>query len=253
PVGLLYNLNNQNFKVTRDLGSAEYKQGEYIYYLDNSVKVKSRDARIHNLVFLENYKDEVFDRVKMNDSLMYVHNTYPNNAFGSIADGYLGYRNNDFYFFVYDDEISVYGYGYQKNSNLEDWIDEYFDNNNLEDFHYNLTSNYNLYDEYEYDAQKKDLHITYPWFGINIDIRAGKDVKIDLYSNYKFTERTAKLVGEGRANLHDTEDTLLSYETKRRENESLEYKSERIDYKTTNKENEEEEKNEEKVDTIVIN
>jgi phage-related protein len=76
------------------------------------------------------------------------------------------------------------------------------------------------YDEYEYDEEAKNLHISYPYIGVDINIKNNDSTGITLYSNYYFTDKTKRFIAEGKITLDSKTDAIYVSELNRRENEN---------------------------------
>lgn len=197
--------------------SIELEDG-YISYPNEKLKLKlAPNKTVQNIVFFEDYEGNILSDINMKMSLSEILELHPDNSSGSLSDGYLGYRNGDLYYFFYKDEVSVYGYSYQKNENFEKLLTAYIENKDLDKFVDGLKSKLKVYDEFEYDSEIKKLHMTFPTRGIELDIKDNNPKGITLYSNYYFTDVTKELVKNGIINLNSKIDLVQKYESARRE------------------------------------
>ena len=203
-------------------------QEENIRMLNNSLQ----SIFNNNMVFLDEYKDDIVKGINTKTTIEEVYKLYPNFAFGGPSQGYLGYRTPNFYIYVYNDEVSIDNYSYSIDGKIAEYIDEYYKTRNLSDFAYNISSYWKSFDEYEYNTETNYLKITYPNYGLFIEIFANADAKITVYSNFMIDERMAKLIGEGRVTLVKDADSLNEWEQKRRLNEASEQSEE---YRELNK------------------
>ena len=173
-------------------------------------------GRVRNIVFLPEYKEEVFYGFYVGTPLKEVKEKLPDVAFGSIEEGFLGYRANEVYVFFYEDEISVYGYSYYEHTDFEKYLGEYLQSKNLSQFVKNVTSLWQSYEEFEYDEVNINLHLTYPAIGVTIDIVNNDSKGIVLYSNYYFTDLSKRYIAEEKITLKSNEDAIFNSETNRR-------------------------------------
>lgn len=219
---ILYNLIENNMFLTTEFGKSEgtTEDGIYKYYLNQTVKVRVSAGRARNIVFLPGYEGDVFYNISVGTPLKEVAEKLPNYAFGSIEEGFLGYRANEVYVFFYEDEISVYGYSYYEHTEFEKYLGEYIQDRNLSQFVKNVTSLWQSYNEFEYDEVNKNLHLTYPSIGVMIDIVNNDPKGIVLYSNYYFTDLSKRYVAEGNITLNSEDDALFNNEINRRLNEN---------------------------------
>lgn len=219
---ILYNLINNNMFLTNEFGDEEGKteDGKYGYYLNKTVKAYISAGKVRNLIFTSAYEGDVFNNISVGTPLKQVAEQLPDYAFGSVNDGFLGYRTKDVYVFIYEDEISVYGYSYSEHPEFEEYIKTYLTNFDLEKFVSNVTSLWQSYDEFEYDKENQSLHLTYPYIGVMIDIEDNVASGITLYSNYCFTDISKRLVAQGDVSINSKEDAIYKVEMKRKFSEN---------------------------------
>lgn len=215
---ILYNLIDNNMFLTKEFGETEGKteDGKYEYYLNKTIKAYISAGKVRNLIFTSAYEGDVFYNISVGTPLKQVAEQLPDYAFGSVNDGFLGYRTKDVYVFIYEDEISVYGYSYYDHSNFEEYIKEYLLDYNLEKFVNNVTSLWQSYDEFEFDKENQSLHLTYPYIGVMIDIEDNDASGITLYSNYYFTDISKRLVAQGDISINAKEDAIYKVEMNRK-------------------------------------
>ena len=201
---ILYNLIDNNMFLTKEFGEAEGKteDGKYEYYLNKTIRAYITAGKVRNFIFTSAYEGDVFYNIDY--------------AFGSVNDGFLGYRTKDVYVFIYEDEISVYGYSYYEHSEFEEYVKSYLANYDLEKFVNNVTSLWQSYDEFEFDKENQSLHLTYPYIGVMIDIKDNDSSGITLYSNYYFTDTTKRLVAQEDVSINSKEDAIYKVEMNRK-------------------------------------
>ena len=218
---ILLKLVNNNMFISSDFGNSEGSTADerYNYYLNRTIKARVSAGKVRNIVFLSNFEENVLHDIKVGTALKVVKTEYPDNAFGSVSEGMLGYRTKDLYVFDYEDEISAYGYSYYEHTKFETYLSDYIQNRNLDLFVKQVTALWQSYEEFEYDADSGRLHLSYPAIGVMIDIENNNPIGIKLYSNYYFTATTKRYITEGKITLVSTEDALYNLEKERRANE----------------------------------
>lgn len=218
---ILLKLVENNMFISSDFGNLEGRTADnrYNYYLNKTIKARVSAGRVRNIVFLSSFEENVLHDIKVGTDLNDIKNEYSDNAFGSIAEGMLGYRTKDLYLFIYEDEISAYGYSYYEHTKFETYLSEYIQNRNLELFANQVTSLWQSYEAYEYDKDNGKLYLAYPAIGVIINIENNNPMGIKLYSNYYFTATTKRYITEGKITLVSTEDALYNLEKERRANE----------------------------------
>ena len=217
---LLTNLKDSGMKfssIEEELGEGTHLDNGYISYLNNTVKLRIVGNKVvRNIVFSRKYDEKIFNNVDNDASLEEFYMENPNNCYGGIEEGYLGYRTNQLYYYIYDDEISVYGYSYTKNVKFEELLEKYLDNKNFERFIILLTGQMPTYDYCEYDVENKTANIMLSSYGIEIDIKDNDPKGIILYNNYCFTDDSKKLVKNGLITFKNDENSIEKMEIERR-------------------------------------
>lgn len=212
---VLYKLVNNNMYIVDDLGESEGEDGKYKIYQNGTIKSRNFSGKVRNIVFLEGYEGNVFTGVKVGTPLTEVKELYPNVAFGSIEEGFLGYRTKDLYVFIYENEISAYGYSYYEQINFENILEEYLNTKDLYTFADKVTKLWTNYDEFEYDKEQKNLYITYPSIGIIINIQNNNSKGITIYNNYYLSDKIKNFIVEDKISLEPTVDILYMSEINR--------------------------------------
>ena len=196
-------------QIEREDGYKSYKNGNVL------IDEYEYSKRARNIIFSNEYKSGILVDVTMQDSLQSILEKYPEPSFGSVKDGYLGYRTKDVYIFFYDNEISVYGYSYTENKMMENYIEEYFQTRDLNLFKKRMVVTFDNFYQYTYDEEKQDLYLSYPSMGLEIDIKGNDPTGITLYQNYYFTDKTKKFVKDGLIKLEANVDFLEKIEKER--------------------------------------
>lgn len=198
---LLKKLKNNNMRIINELGSGNAigTEGQYSIFFDKTVKTRNYNGRVRNIVFYNDYPDEIFEGIKVGIAPNIILQTYPKYAFKD--DNYVAYRTKDFYVFCYKDEISIYPYSYKDNQDMLDYIDEYIEDKNIKKFSENVRRAYANYDYYEFDEEQKNLSLHYPANGIMIDIKNNNSDGIVVYNNFYITEKLKKQAAEGKIRL----------------------------------------------------
>ena len=173
------------------LGEGEELDDGYVSYLDGTVKLRLvNNGIVRNIVFSRNYKDRLFKNFDNKATLEEIYINNPNNFYGGTEEGYLGYRTDELYYFIYEDEISIYGYSYSKNTLFENTLKKYIENNNLEKFIKLIMGQLPTYDYCEYDEQNQNANIMFSSYGIEVNIKNNNPKGVILYNNYYFTDYT---------------------------------------------------------------
>lgn len=187
----------------------------YRYYENENLKIKlAPNDSVFNMVLMGGYHGNIFHDVPFGTPLNRVYELHPDNTFGSVGEKYLGYRNNDYYYFFYNDEVSLYGYLYAENKDFERALKKYIETKDLETF-YKKAKKILAYDALNYDPESQSLYMNFPTRGMEIDIQNNDPKGITLYNNYCFTDDSRQLVKDGYISYRDV-DAVLKYEKERR-------------------------------------
>ena len=213
-------LNSSYFDSIEELlGEGKELENGYTSYLNGTVRLRLSPIKtVRNIIFSEDYEGNLSKGIKFGASLKDIYAENSANDFGSIADGYLGYINNDFYMFFYNDETSVYSYTYKYNKDFEDLLEEYLKTKDLDTFITKLVNKWKVYDYYDYDSNTKDAYVLFSTRGIEIDIKNNDSKGIKLYSNYYFSDKTKEYVKKGLVTLEKNTDLVDKVEKQRRNN-----------------------------------
>ena len=212
---VLYNIVQNNMYLIDELGEPEGEVGKYKLYQNGTIMSRNFSGKVRNMIFLEGYDGNVFTGVEVGTPLSEIKKLYPNNAFGSIEEGYLGYRTAELYVFFYENEISVYGYSYYEQKNFEDILEEYLNTNDLNRFTERVTKLWTNYDEFEYDSGNKSLYLTYPSIGVIINIQNNNSKGITICNNYYLSDKIKNFIIENKISLDSSIDALYMSERNR--------------------------------------
>lgn len=189
----------------------------YLLFDDGDIRVsKYENANmVRNMIYSGKYLNSFVSKITEGYSLKKVVEVYGEPAFGSIDEGYVGYRTTEFYLFFYEDEISVYGYGYTSNIQFEKVLQEYTINYDIEKLSSTLRSMWRGYHEYEMDVENKTLYLTYPSRGVEIKIDSMDVSGITFYSNYYYSDGLINKIKNGDYTLKANEDFIHIVELER--------------------------------------
>ena len=212
---LLKKLTDNNMKIINELGSGNQHEtvGQYSIFFDKTVKTRNYNGRVRNIVFYNDYPDEIFEGIKVGMAPNIILEKYPQYAFKD--NNYVAYRTKDFYVFCYNDEISIYPYSYKDNQVMLNYIEEYLEDKNIKKFSENVRKAYANYDYYEFDEEEKNLSLHYPANGIMIDIKNNNPNGIVVYNNFYITEKLKKQAAEGKIKIELLKNSIVEEEKAR--------------------------------------
>lgn len=215
----LISANMGTYLISSALDEGTELENGYTSYNDGTIELRTTlVGTIRNIIFTNKYDGNIVRNVNLKTSLKEILELYPEKSFGSLEDDYLGYLTNDFYYFFYDDEVSVYGYTYSKQEKFEKFLENYLEDKDLDKFVTSIRASFRYYDYLDYDPEIQKAHIMFSNRGIEIDIEDNNPKGIILYSNYYFTEKTKQYVKDGLITLREKQDSVEKIEKERRAN-----------------------------------
>lgn len=205
--------------IAKSLGEGKEQENGYTSYLEGKILTRTTNVNtIRNIVFTNKYEDEVVKNIKVKTPLSDIEKMYKNKTYGSVNEGYLGYYTDNYYYFFYDDEISVYPISYYENEEFEKILIEYLENKDLEIFINSIKNTLKDYDYFEYDPEIGKAHIMFSHKGYEIDIEENNSSGIILYSNYYLTDTTRELILKDKITFKEKENAVDKIEKERRRN-----------------------------------
>ena len=185
---LQYTIENEwsRKKSENTYGNKIKSESNYDVY-SNGIKVKTINSKIYNLIFVKEYKGNVFENITAGMSNETIRNilgepTYENTE----ADLLIGYKTEKFYVFFSNGQISIYpveSFDENKNKQFAEIISEYINNTNI--YKETLQKITQLYPDYsEYIQQKDNIELKYPLKGFEIKMGNNEESGIYIYSNY---------------------------------------------------------------------
>ena len=207
-------------KVADKFGEGTELSNGYMSYQNGEILVRNAPTgAVKHILFTEDYDEQITSRLTTGMSLEEIVETEPVYDFGSIEDGYIGYRQVAYYLFFYKDEVSVYTYSYKKHTVFEELLEEYLETKDLEKFVKRLSKKFMAYDYLEYDKDTQSAKILYSTRGIDINIKNNDPRGITFYNNYYLTDYTKSLIKTGVVSFEPDKDLIEKVEIERRNND----------------------------------
>ena len=176
---------NNNWSASNlNLGSMDSTCGGYDIYFDEGYKIRNIYSRVFNIIFTPNYQNEVFPGIRTGMDSSEIRNVLGNPAFTDMNGSLIGYKNEQFYVFFNQGEISIY-----RNDNdydtaeLASLIEEYNNSGDYNKFVNDLTTMWQDYDAYTKTSDR--VSIQYTLKGITIDFNVIDNNGVTLYKNCK--------------------------------------------------------------------
>lgn len=204
--------------LVKTLGEpTETDENGYLIFENGEIKVSKYEGTnmVRNMIYSGKYLTSFVSKIKENYSLETVIEAYGQPTFGSLNEEYVGYRTPEYYLFFYDNEISVYGYGYTSNIEFEKILQQYSIDRNLENLSFNIRALWRGYYKHEIDPENGRLYLSYPSRGLEIDIENNNSKGIKFYSNYYFSDDLLNKIKNGTYTLVADEDFIHIVEQER--------------------------------------
>ncbi len=138
--------------------------------------------KVFNLLFDTRYTKPIVNGIKVGDTLEDVEKALGTATFGSIEEGYIGYKGEKLYIFFNKYDISIYPVA-DNSSNLSNLIEQYEKDGSIKKMVSNATDIWENYEEYYYDEYT--VNLTYPLIGIKFQFGVTEDNGIIIYNNYE--------------------------------------------------------------------
>ncbi|MBQ7409995.1 MAG: hypothetical protein IJW20_01260 [Clostridia bacterium] len=204
-------------QIASELGEGTELDNGYTSYKDGLIKIRTVDTgAVRNIIYDSSYETYYTNQIKNGMSLKEIEEYEPKHDFGSVEEGYLGYRQFSFYIFFYPEEVSVYSYAYRENEKFEWILSEYLEDGDLEQFVDRIKKKWKVYDKLEYNPETQSAYILISTRGVEIDIKNNNPKGVKLYSNYYFTDYTRQLVKNGKISFEANTDLVNEVEKERR-------------------------------------
>lgn len=206
-------------EISENLDEGVELSNGYKSYQNGEILIKNAPTgAVKNMILTEDYSDKITTKIHSDMSLKEVAEAEPVYGFGSLEDGYIGYRHRAYYLFFYEDEISIYTYSYEKNKDFENILKMYLESKDLEMFVKRLSKKFMAYDYLEYDKDTQTAKIRYSTRGVDIDIKNNDPKGITFYSNYYLTDYVKSLIKAGVVSFEPDKDFVEVVEIERRKN-----------------------------------
>lgn len=191
---------DMNYSMS-ELGEGIELEDGYFSYKDDTIRAKKVRGIINNIIFTEKYEGQIYNDISVDTKLEKVIEILGENVFGSIREGYIGYRNGEIYTFFYGDKVSAYGYKYKEDKKFDSYLESYISSGNLSRFEKSIRNHWVNYELYEYDETEQNLYMSYPSYGIEINIKNNDSKGIVIYNNCYKSKTIEKYLKEGKITL----------------------------------------------------
>ena len=193
--------NNWNSSLVNIDGEMN-KFNDYEDYFYNGIKVKNIMSKVYNVVFTKNYEEDVVNGIEVGTDLEKVQDILGKPTFQK--DNIIGYKNDDFYVFFSNDEISIYRNETYETEEFTKLLSQYLNNEiNLKAFMNELTYLWDDYSDYSYSSNH--ISIKYPHKGLTIDMDSYDDtLGIVLYQNFSMNDTAKKFIKDGNITSDDS-------------------------------------------------
>ena len=220
----LIDANWERAEIKKLLGNIEKTEDDYDIYNNSSIKIKTINIKVFNIIFTKNYNKEVFSGIKTgldNKEIMKILGkpTFENQE----ANKLIGYKTNSYYVFFSEGNISVYRieeFNESKNEEFAKLVTELITNKDYKSFLNRLTVVYPEFSEYK--KETNEIEVFYPLIGVKFSLKNNGKSGITIYSNYqgKITNDTrisdlsnGKTMPAGI--YYDSDDGIFAYELDR--------------------------------------
>ena len=211
-------------EIKKVLGNIEKTEEDYDIYNNASIKTKTINLNVFNIIFTKNYENEVFSGIKTgldNKEIIKILGkpTFENQE----ANKLIGYKTDNYYAFFTEGNISVYRiehFNENKNEEFAKLVTELLESKDYTKFLNVVTE---IYPEFSnYKKESNEIEIFYPQIGFSFSLNTKGKSGITIYNNYqgKITNDT-KIddLNSGKAMpsgiYYDSDDGVFAYELDR--------------------------------------
>lgn len=200
---------NNNWSTTNlNLGSIDSVYNNYNIYFDEGYKIKNIYSNVYNIIFTKKYQYEVFPGIKVGMTNEQIKEVLGNETFYEAESNVIGYKNEEFYVFFSDGEISIY-----RNDNDYDTTEFYkilTDYNNTGDYNTFISKLTELWPDYDAFTKTSDrIMLKYTLKGIVVNFNSISNNGITIYKNAKGQLIDEIMSGEVLNNVYTRFDTDL--------------------------------------------
>ena len=215
---MLKSLINNNWEAKISVQNIKSQSDNYYFY--NGYKVRMIENKVYNIIFDEDYNNEIFTGIKTREQQTDIYNKIPNPFYyGSDSSSALGYKTKEFYVFFYNGKISIYRNGEldkDKNEQLNFLMTKLNQDGDYVSFINNITTIYTDYTEFT--KNNNQIDIKYPLEGFEIKFGYEEKNGITIYDNFHgkiVNDKTLDDImkdGNIPANVYIVNDTLMNQE-----------------------------------------
>lgn len=169
-----------------NLGAKDSIEDNYEIYFDEGYKIRKIGSEIYNIIFTQNYNEEILNQISVKTSMENVKKILGTPTFEDTNNDIIGYKSESFYIFFTNSEVSIYPsdkYNEEKSKKFGELVTELNKTGDMNTFINKLTD---LYPDYEYYSDNNNyVDIRYPLLGFSVRMGYPNKNGIILYSNFQ--------------------------------------------------------------------
>ena len=179
---VLISIINNNWSVS-NLGTKDSSCDNYDIYFDEGYKIRNIYQKVFHLIFTKKYNQYVFDNITTGMNNEEIQKILGEPTYKNEECSIIGYKNEEFYTFFHNGEISIY-----KNekdydtSKFAEITTNFINTNDYNKFISDLTNLWPDYDEYV--KNKNSIMLKYTLKGLIISFNSIQRNGITIYNNY---------------------------------------------------------------------
>lgn len=183
---ILNDIINNNWVYNNiNLGSKDSVEDNYEIYSDEGYKVRKLGASIYNIIFIENYNEEILNGISTQTSMNDIENILGEPFLEDDNNNIIGYKSEKMYIFFSNNEVSIYPieqYEEEKSKKFGELVTELNKTGDINTFINKLTD---LYPNYaNYTNNNNYIDIEYPLLGFTFRFGYSNRNGIIIYSNF---------------------------------------------------------------------
>lgn len=182
---IIQNLISNKWEIyNNEFGTKESTFNKYNIYFDEGIEVKIVNNKVFNIIFTENYKENIANNIKTSSIKEEVIKQLGQPNFKDEQYGIIGYKGKDIYLFFNDrQEISIYRVEKDYDStNFSAYVDKYLEDKDENSLVNCIKNEYQDFDKYQNNSEGMEL--TYTLKGIKIQFEKSSGRGVQIYNNY---------------------------------------------------------------------
>lgn len=179
---VLQNIITYDWQTTNvDLGTRDSIYRNYDIYYDEGYEIRKIDGKVFNMIFTDKYTENVYGEIKVNTSNNEIVKYLGKPDFE--ANNVIGYKNDKFYIFFSENQISIYPIVKYDTEMIMSVVDKYKNSVEYNEYFNEIKKIWNDYDINEFS--QNEMLLQYTLKGIDFQYNSSSERGVVIYNNYE--------------------------------------------------------------------